>query len=85
MNTLINATRKFLNLFIIQDETPPRITRNKAKPKQPAPAVIVYESRTQLERRAACILSARGARFDVWGAVRSMTNNELNEIITKGY
>ena len=83
MNTLLNLTSKWLNLFVLPEETPPH--PRKAKPKQPAPVVIVYESRTQLERRAACILSARGARFDVWGTVRKMTNNELNEIITNGY
>lgn len=83
MNILITIAARWLELFRLPEETPPH--PRKAKPKQPAPVVIVYESRTQLERRAACILSARGARWDVWGEVRKMTNNELNEIITKGY
>lgn len=47
--------------------------------------IIIYESRTQLEARAANIMTAAGYTFDVWQKVRTMTNNELNEIITQGY
>ena len=82
MNILITIAARWLELFRLPEDTPPP---RKAKPKQPAPVVIVCESRTQLENRAANIMTAAGARFDVWGTVRSMTNNELNEIVIRGY
>ena len=47
--------------------------------------IIVYESRTQLEARAANIMIANGAKFDVWDAVRKYPNKVLYEIIEKGY
>jgi rhodanese-related sulfurtransferase len=55
------------------------------KPPATNKTIIVYESRTQLEARAANIMTAAGYTFDVWQKVRAMTNNELNEIITQGY
>lgn len=55
------------------------------KPPATNKTIIVYESRTQLEARAANIMTAAGYTSDIWQKVRTMTNNELNEIITQGY
>lgn len=55
------------------------------KPPATNQTIIVYESRTQLEARAANILTAAGNTYDVWQKVRTLTNQELNEIITNGY
>lgn len=62
--------------------------KQQGKRKKPPTAnqtIIIYESRTQLEARAANIMTAAGSKSDVWQKVRTMTNNELNEIITNGY
>ena len=84
MNALIYATSKFLKLFIIQDETPPRITRNKAKPNRhpaPAPVYTVVVDRKTLETRAANIKIYNGYKGPIWDDVRKMTNKQLLDII----
>ena len=86
----LKFTRYLLQAATIEELNPEPVTINRKRKKQirkqesPAPVVIVYESRTQLESRAANILTAHGVKFDVWGKVRTLTNNELNEIITSG-
>ena len=77
-----------LNAAVIQEPEP--VKRSYRKPPQqiqePQKIIIVYESRTQLETRAANIMTAAGVKnIDVWGHVRTLTNEELNEIITNGY
>lgn len=84
MGLLTRLARLILNACKLPEETPPRMEQSP-EPLTVHKVVITYESREQLEARAACILSARGARGDVWGHVRGLTNRDLIKIINEGY
>jgi hypothetical protein len=65
---------------------PQRQTTSKETDPQTQPQLIAFdfEQRRKLENIAANILTARGAAFDVWGLVRSLTTSELTKIINDG-
>lgn len=96
-----NAAAWFINKCIINENRPRKKRRRIRKKKkaqhvqaQPqavaAPVVnnetiIIYETRAQLESRAANIKTAAGYRGNIWQEVRSMTNAQLIEIIKAGF
>lgn len=42
-------------------------------------------NRKELEKKAACILTCEGCKGDVFGMVRTLTDNELIQILEYGY
>ena len=94
-----NAAAWLLDKCIINENRPRKKRRRIRKKKKAqhvqaqavaAPVVnnetiIVYETRAQLESRAANIKTAAGYRGNIWQEVRSMTNAQLIEIIKAGF
>lgn len=80
-------SKKLLQAATLQPVKPYKKEYQKKPIKPPATnkTIIVYESRTQLEARAANIMTAAGSTCDVWQKVRTMTNEQLNNIINNGY
>ena len=68
----------------IRKAKPQKAVYYQAQAVQPQ-TVIIYENRTQLESRCANILTARRYRGDAWGLVRTLTNQELYQILQDGF
>lgn len=62
----------------IQDHEP------ETEPETAAAASGYVESRKQLERIAACVITCEGYKGDSFGMVRGLTTEELIKIINRG-
>jgi hypothetical protein len=75
---VLNACKLSSDPEPIQDHEPEIETETAAT------ASGFIESRKQLERIAACIITCEGYKGDSFGLVRELTTNELIDIINRG-
>jgi hypothetical protein len=75
---VLNACKLSNDPEFIQDHEPEIETETAAA------ASGYIESRKQLERIAACIITCEGYKGDSFGLVRELTTNELINIINRG-
>lgn len=79
---VLNACKLSSDPEPIQDHEPEAETETETETAATASGFI--ESRKQLERIAACIITCEGYKGDSFGLVRELTTNELIDIINRG-
>ena len=79
---VLNACKLSNDPEPIQENEPEKDTDTDAETAATASGYI--ESRKQLERIAACIITCEGYKGDSFGMVRELTLNELIDIINRG-
>jgi hypothetical protein len=77
---VLNACKLSNDPEFIQDHDP----EPEPETETAATASGFIESRKQLERIAACIITCEGYKGDSFGLVRELTTNELIDIINRG-
>lgn len=79
------AARRVLNACkLSSDPEPIQDHEPEIETETAATASGFIESRKQLERIAACIITCEGYKGDSFGLVRELTTNELIDIINRG-
>jgi hypothetical protein len=79
---VLNACKLSNDPEFIQDHDPEPEPETETETAATASGFI--ESRKQLERIAACIITCEGYKGDSFGLVRELTTNELIDIINRG-
>ena len=80
---ITGAARRILNACKLSNDPEP--IQDHEPETATAPTASEYiESRKQLERIAACIITCEGYKGDSFGLVRGLTTNELIDIINRG-
>jgi hypothetical protein len=80
---ITGAARRVLNACKLSSDPEP-IQDHEPETETAATASGYIESRKQLERIAACIITCEGYKGDSFGLVRELTTNELINIINRG-
>lgn len=82
---ITGAARRVLNACKLSNDPEPIQDHEPEAETETAATVSGYiESRKQLERIAACIITCEGYKGDSFGLVRELTTNELINIINRG-
>lgn len=82
---ITGAARRVLNACKLSNDPEPIQDHKPETDAETAATVSGYiESRKQLERIAACVITCEGYKGDSFGLVRELTTNELIDIINRG-